>query len=559
MKSVSYSKKTLTELLAINTTERVIKSTEQIAFYCFYCKEKEGMRNISQAVRCFKNNGFAYQCKDCFALKIKNRPQSWKDNVKKSLQSEEHKQRARDRNKQYIQKYKKDDLERIIGEFWEINIHSDFKKEDKVTCTCKECGYIDSKSLKKLMESSLNGKSGCGQCFELYTKTVEFSQKMSARSTKSGSEARRRQSINLIKHLASLTSEERKKTYGREKDPEWARQNFAKIRIEYKDKMLAATRKSNQSESKRAAQSKTLTETWSKVSPEEKIRRYDQVRATNLERYGHESAMQNPEIRKKAFAKKGPTKPEKYIFEMLTNRGFNFQYQCSINEKVWDFVIFEGDVPVLIIEIDGEFAHSLKNDNFFKCNGGVTDAERFSKMPDGVKFIVADSLNIKKVIPEIIDALDLHYYDWIESIFADCILEEFPYPEYTDKRMLYDWSNLKRAYETKDYNTQKMPANSLMTRFHPSLYHNHLSGKISPYDAWSDPVLLWKCIENRFVYKSQLSTQQIARGFEKNKLAPRVTVFQPAHARYLLQKYGGEFETVIDPFSGFSGRMLGTL
>ena len=104
-----------------------------------------------------------------------------------------------------------------------------------------------------------------------------------------------------------------------------------------------------------------------------------------------------------------------------------------------------------------------------------------------------------------------------------------------------------------------MPANSIITSFHQSIYHCNIKGKVSPFMAWNDVVLLMRCIQNRFIYRSNLSSQQIARGFERNKIAPRVTVFQPSLARELLEKYAEKAKTVVDPFSGFSGRMLGSL
>ena len=38
-----------------------------------------------------------------------------------------------------------------------------------------------------------------------------------------------------------------------------------------------------------------------------------------------------------------------------------------------------------------------------------------------------------------------------------------------------------------------------------------------------------------------------------------VTYFKPDLAKYLIKKYLNEFDTIFDPFSGYSGRMIGTL
>jgi tRNA G10 N-methylase Trm11 len=156
------------------------------------------------------------------------------------------------------------------------------------------------------------------------------------------------------------------------------------------------------------------------------------------------------------------------------------------------------------------------------------------------------------------DTMNINYDQWIRDMFDACNNKPFPYPVYSDIRMISDWNNLKIMNFGDYFNDKKMSGNSIVTQFHRSIYCCRVTKQISPFQAWNTPELLLKCIENRFVYRSVLSTQQIARGFERNKLAPRITIFQPSLARYLLSKYAPEAKTVVDPFSGFSGRMLGT-
>lgn len=283
------------------------------------------------------------------------------------------------------------------------------------------------------------------------------------------------------------------------------------------------------------------------------------MKATNLTRYGHENVMSNPEIRRKSLSKKPKTSPEKYLCEMFLQRGIPFEYGEIINGKCWDFCVYSNSGElVLIVEIDGEYNHGLKCDPFYANVGGHKDNERFSLVPDGVIYIEVDSLRVKESIPYIVEMIGIDYSKWISDIFLECSSMDFPYPQYSAKRMTKDWLNLKRLYTDRFYSS-KMPGNSIITSFHKSIYSSRVGTRRSPIEAWNDPVSLLSCIENRFVYKSNLSAQQIARGFERNKIAPRVTVFQPGLARYLLAKYAPGMKSVVDPFSGFSGRMLGAL
>lgn len=50
-----------------------------------------------------------------------------------------------------------------------------------------------------------------------------------------------------------------------------------------------------------------------------------------------------------------------------------------------------------------------------------------------------------------------------------------------------------------------------------------------------------------------------AIGLDTSRKAPFVSYFKPALAKYLVKKYLSEFSEVYDPFSGLSGRLLGTV
>ena len=55
-----------------------------------------------------------------------------------------------------------------------------------------------------------------------------------------------------------------------------------------------------------------------------------------------------------------------------------------------------------------------------------------------------------------------------------------------------------------------------------------------------------------------MRAETVREGLSIMKVAPCVSYFKPGLAKYLINKYLSEYNTVFDPFSGFSGRMLGT-
>jgi len=284
----------------------------------------------------------------------------------------------------------------------------------------------------------------------------------------------------------------------------------------------------------------------------------EKIKKTNLNRYGVEHPSQSDEIHNKMFSHLKSkndgylSKAEKKFAEMLTNRNINFKHEYFYNNKHWDFAIFVDNNLNTLVEIDGEYNHGLISD----FNGvHVKDQEdygRFSLIDENIKFIAIDSKKIDESFSLLFETLNIDYEKWINNIL-NSLPEEFPYHEYSDKRMMNDWKHLCE-YE---YKVGQKLGYSIINNFHKSIYSCSIKNKPSPLNAWNDKKLLEKCVRNRFIYKSILSSQNIADGFNVCKIAPKISIFNPSLARYLTEKYLNEYDIIFDPFSGFSGRMLG--
>lgn len=262
-----------------------------------------------------------------------------------------------------------------------------------------------------------------------------------------------------------------------------------------------------------------------------------------------------PEISKKALGHaSNMTKPEKKLNEFLTNRKFNFQYGYECNGKNFDFAIFNNENKLqILIEIDGLYYHGLTEDSNGKHVRGDTDHERFSKVPEGVKFIVCDETRIEDCFAEILKVYDIDYNEWIQTILHN-MPTEFPYPEYDDKRLTSDWKHLQQW----DWNPHSRVGISIVNNFHKHIWQSRVGNNLSPVECWQNKELLMQAIKNRVIYSSTLSSQAIAAGFNICKIAPKVSVFNPMLAKHIVKTYLTDYETIFDPFSGFSGRMLGT-
>ena len=132
---------------------------------------------------------------------------------------------------------------------------------------------------------------------------------------------------------------------------------------------------------------------------------------------------------------------------------------------------------------------------------------------------------------------------------------EFPYPHYSNSQLKEDYENLK----SKDYKPGQKFGTYIANEFHKSIWKGSTKGKKSPYEAWHDEELMAKLIKNRLIYSSssEITPEILRRGFSPSRIAPRVSLFNPALAKYLISKYLNEYDVIFDPFSGFSGRLLG--
>ncbi len=92
--------------------------------------------------------------------------------------------------------------------------------------------------------------------------------------------------------------------------------------------------------------------------------------------------------------------------------------------------------------------------------------------------------------------------------------------------------------------------------FHKSIYTASKANHPSPFEAWQDKSLVLKSALNRLQYVGNCKPSMVVRGFSVTRIAPKVSVFRPNLAERLIKTYLDESETIFDPFSGFSGRLL---
>lgn len=281
---------------------------------------------------------------------------------------------------------------------------------------------------------------------------------------------------------------------------------------------------------------------------------------TVRQKYGVDYVMQNSEIRKKSLGRHGMTKSEKKLDEFLKNHRFTYKYAVTLSNpqvnlsKNYDFIIYnQVGEPIIALELDGLYFHGLLSDPDGKQVRGETDNERFLVLPEGVKFLAIDETRVEESFPQILELMNVSYDDWIQKLIDD-LPKRFPYYSYSETRLMKDWQHLCRY---ADFSKNGHIGESIIKNFHPSIYHRHVDNRPSPYEAWNNKELLEKCVRSHHIYYSPLSSHSVLSGFDICEFAPKAPVFNPSLAKRLIISYLNEFDEVFDPFTGFSGRMLG--
>jgi hypothetical protein len=307
------------------------------------------------------------------------------------------------------------------------------------------------------------------------------------------------------------------------------------------------------------------------------------------DKYGSKSCLSDPEVREKArmtkIARYGTPNPsigmarasrslEQKIAARLSegtlSELFSFErdYWCE-NDGVshhFDFAIFnkfDGTLNTLL-DCDGLYWHAYKDNEYDGKSRETYDEERMRAMPPKVKFVIILEKEIDAGIIELAETLGIKYTQWEKDQFERCRnLRAFPYPNYKEESINKSYARLCKYYNDTDIPALKEAVrfarlgDHIISNYHRSIYHCRVDGRISPREAWDDDNLLKKCIRNRFIYINHVSPEKILQGFNVNKIAPRVSVFSAGRAKILINLYLKEFDIVFDPFSGFSGRMLG--
>lgn len=134
------------------------------------------------------------------------------------------------------------------------------------------------------------------------------------------------------------------------------------------------------------------------------------------------------------------------------------------------------------------------------------------------------------------------------------------YIDYVDSKYTKDYLNLFRVNLPFPYPNSDLSDTSdygIIKHFHKSIFKATKKNSLSPFEAWQDKELVRKSALNRLKYVGNCTPEHVVGGFSVARIAPKISVFKPTMAKNLIKKYLNDFSEIVDPFSGFSGRLIG--
>ena len=273
---------------------------------------------------------------------------------------------------------------------------------------------------------------------------------------------------------------------------------------------------------------------------------------TKKEKYGYENYNNQEKLKETCLLKYGTTNPgflkSRYIFDNL-NFDSSWElyyyiycklhnYDISRNNTVYYSYEYEGKVhkyyPDFIV--DKKF-YEIKGDQFFENGKMICPYDRNLDNLYEAKHQCMIKNNVTILLQKDLDIITKEVDNIYTNDFVPLFKIGLPFPyinqNFTDKSDM-----------------------GIIHYFHKSIYIASRKNKLSPITAWGNKDLIKKCAENRLKYIGHCRPSDILQGFNVTKIAPKISVFKPSLAEKIILSYCTT-KNVFDPFSGFSGRLIG--
>ncbi len=272
--------------------------------------------------------------------------------------------------------------------------------------------------------------------------------------------------------------------------------------------------------------------TWSLKTPEDKREIQDKVRQTCFEKYGMYHAPSS-----------------KYIYD---GQSFDSSWELAL----WIYAVEHNEeierLPITLQYTYNGIEHTYYPDFKYKNQLIEIKGDFFKQDSEWIHPFDSSLTPVMQAKQQcaLENNVQIWYYKDIQFAL-DYVVQKYTkdYLQLFKKNLPFPYPQLPK--NPNDYD--------LIRCFHKSIYEASKGNRLSPLQAWQDKNLIKKTAINRLKYIGKCRPSDIVQGFNVAKIAPKVSIFKPTLAETLIKKYLDNYKIIFDPFSGFSGRLLGAV
>jgi 16S rRNA G966 N2-methylase RsmD len=147
-------------------------------------------------------------------------------------------------------------------------------------------------------------------------------------------------------------------------------------------------------------------------------------------------------------------------------------------------------------------------------------------------------------------------FETIIDDLADLVMKEDYHVSYTDSELKNEWNKLRKFKAVGcNINSTVTVGNKLIEHFFPNIY-DVKNKDVSFSDCWKDKELIKKILRWNRKSHSTPYLSELKRGVYFCKGLTKTTYYRPTIMKAICDRY--KVSSVLDPCSGWGGRMLGT-
>lgn len=142
---------------------------------------------------------------------------------------------------------------------------------------------------------------------------------------------------------------------------------------------------------------------------------------------------------------------------------------------------------------------------------------------------------------------------WNENDFEE--ISQYIYDNYSDDYIPLFIIGIPFPWPNADlHDTSPM---GLVRHFHKSIFEARHKREPTALEVWDNKEIFKELALNRLKYVGECDLERMRQGLNIAKVAMKVSIFKSTLADKLIKQYLYDAREIFDPFSGFSGRMLG--